>query len=99
MTVEIKLYKKEGTYTDKNGKEKQFINFYIQANDTLIPFEVKYFPNPKFDDRDPGYQSRVAVLALLAEPLPEREKTEGGEADKNNVANAAPAAVASEDKK
>ena len=79
MTVDIKLFKKEGTYKDKSGKEKQYINFYIQANDTLIPFEVKYFPNPKFDDRDPGYQSRVAVLALLAQPLPEKEKNDSSE--------------------
>ena len=100
MTVEIKLYKKEGQYTDpKTEKKRPFINFYIQANNALIPFEVKYFRKEEFQGRDPGYQSRVAVLAMLAEPLPEKEKTEIGETDKNNVANTAPAAVAPEQKK
>lgn len=73
MTVEVKVFKKEGTYTDKNGKEKQFTNFYLQANDKMIPIDVKYFPNDKFEGRDPGYQGRVAVLSLLAQPLPEKD--------------------------
>ena len=73
MTVEIKLYKKEGTYTDKNGKERRYINFYINAKDKLIPIEVKYFPNENLDGRDPGYQGRISVLELLAEFLPEKE--------------------------
>ena len=73
MTVDVKIYKKEGTYTNKDGKEKQFTNFYIEANGKLIPIEVKYFPLEQFDGRDPGYQGRVAVLSLLAAPLPEKE--------------------------
>lgn len=75
MNVSVKIYKKEGTYTDKNGKEKQFTNFYLQCNDKIIPIEVKYFPNEKFEGRDPGYQGRVAVLSLLAETMPEKDKT------------------------
>ena len=73
MNVDVKIYKKEGTYTDKNGKEKLFVNFYLQANDKMIPIEVKYFPNDKFEGRDPGYQGRVAVLSMLAQPFPEKE--------------------------
>ena len=70
MLVEIKLFKRTGTY-EKDGKEKQFINFYIGVNDKLIPIEVKYFANPQFDNRDPGYQGRVAALDVVAELLPE----------------------------
>ena len=73
MNVDVKIYKKEGTYTDKNGKEKLFVNFYLQANDKMIPIEVKYFANDKFEGRDPGYQGRVAVLSMLAQPFPEKE--------------------------
>ena len=72
MNVEIKLYKKEGTYTNKEGKEKQFTNFYINCNGKMIPIEVKYFPNEKLENRDPGYQGRVAVLSMLAETLPDK---------------------------
>ena len=75
MTVDVKIFKKEGTYIDKNGKEKPFTNFYLQANDKMIPIEVKYFPNDKFEGRDPGYQGRVAVLSLLAQPVSEKETT------------------------
>lgn len=74
MNVDVKIYKKEGTYKDKDGNDKRFINFYISAKDKLIPIEVKYFPNPKFDNRDPGYQGRVSVIELLADPLPEKEE-------------------------
>ena len=70
MTVEIKLYKRTGTY-EKDGKEKPFTNFYIGVNDKLIPVEVKYFPNAAFQNRDPGYQGRVAALDVVAELLPE----------------------------
>ena len=70
----VNLYKKTGTYfSEKDQKDKPFTNFYIQCNDQLIPVEVKYFPNPQFQDRDPGYQGRFAVLSAFAEPLPEKE--------------------------
>ena len=70
MTVEIKLFKRTGTY-EKDGKDKQFTDYYLGLNDLLIPIEVKYFPNDKFGGRDPGYQGRVAALNLVAELLPE----------------------------
>ena len=74
MNVEIKLLKREGTY-EKDGKEKQFTNFYLQVNGELIPIEVKYFPKAEFGNRDPGYQGRVLLLSTLAELLPNQEKT------------------------
>jgi hypothetical protein len=70
----VNLFKKTGTYfSEKDHKDKQFTNFYIQCNDQLIPVEIKYFPNPQFQDRDPGYQGRFAVLSAFAEVLPEKE--------------------------
>ena len=51
--MEAKLFKKEGTYVDKENKEKRYTNFYVQCGDTLIPIEVKYFPKEKCDGRDP----------------------------------------------
>ena len=73
--VEIKLYKKEGTYFSKEkNKDVPFTNYYLKVGDELIPVEVKYFSNPSFDGRDPGYSARRAVLSAFAEILPEREK-------------------------
>ena len=73
MTVQ--LFKKYGTYTDKeSGKEKRFVNFYVQCGDQMIVVEPKYFPNPKFDDRDPFFAGRKAVLEAFADILPEREE-------------------------
>ena len=78
--MEVKLYKRSGTYfSEKDKKDKPFTNFYIQCNDELIPVEVKYFPNPKTDNRDPGYQGRFAVLSAFAELLPDREETKNQE--------------------
>ena len=72
--MNVQLYKKTGTYfSEKDNKDKPYTNFYIKCNDQLIPVEVKYFPNPQFQDRDPGYQGRFAVLSAFAEPLPEKE--------------------------
>ena len=75
MTVQ--LFKKNGTYTDKEGKEKRFTNFYVQCGDQMIDVEPKYFPNPKFDDRDPSFAGRKAVLEAFATPLPEKEDAIG----------------------
>ena len=74
--MEVKLYKKNGTYfSEKDKKDKPFTNFYIKCNDQLIPVEVKYFPNPKLENRDPGYSGRFQVLSAFAEVLPDKEDT------------------------
>ena len=82
----VNLFKRSGTYfSEKDKKDKPYTNFYIQCNDQLIPIEVKYFPNPQFQDRDPGYQGRFAVLSAFAAPLPEREeKRESASSDRSN---------------
>ena len=71
----VKLFKKTGTYfSERDKKDKPFTNFYIECNDQLIPVEVKYFPNPQLENRDPGYQGRFAVLSAFAEILPQKEE-------------------------
>ena len=78
----VNLYKKTGTYfSEKDNKDKPYTNFYIKCNDQLIPVESKYFPNAQFDNRDPGYQGRFAVLSAFAEILPEKEEKKETAAD------------------
>lgn len=71
--IEVKLFKKEGTYVDKDKNEKRFTNFYVQCGDKLIPVDVKFFPNEKLDGRDPEYAGRKEVLKAFAEKLPEKK--------------------------
>lgn len=68
MTGEI--FKKQVTYKDKNNEEKRATNFYVRCGDTLIPIEVKYFPDENGQDR--GYGPRRAVLSSFAEELPDK---------------------------
>ena len=70
MTIE--LFKKEGSYKDKNGNDKKSTNFYLRCGSELIPVRVPYFPNEKCEGRDPQYQSRLAVLSSFASVLPEK---------------------------
>ena len=71
--MQVQLFKKVGTYTDKkDGKEKRFTNFYVKCGDALIPVEVCYFPNDKFDGRDPQYSGRKDVLSAFAAMLPDK---------------------------
>ena len=80
-TMEIKLYKKEGTYfSEKDQKDKPYTNFFVKCNDELIPVEIKYFPQAKFDNRDPAYSGRFSVLRAFAEKLPDKE-------DVNDISN------------
>ena len=74
MQVEVKVFRKEGTYKNNEGKEKRFTNFSLGINGYMIPIEVKYFPNPNNNNRDAGYAARVSKLELVSEPLPEVEK-------------------------
>ena len=85
MEMSIKLYKKEGTYFDKEAqKDKPYTNYYVSCNGNMIPVQVKYFPNDKFGGRDPGYSARVAVMSAFAEPLPEQEKSAQSDDQKKN---------------
>lgn len=71
--MQVQLFKKVGTYTDKkDGKEKRFTNFYLKCGDALVPVEVCYFPQEKFDNRDPQYNGRKEVLSAFAAILPDK---------------------------
>ena len=71
--MEIKLFAKDSTYTDKNtGEIRQATRFYLGIGNTLVPIDVTYFKNPE-TGKDVQYASRKAVLRAVALPLPEKE--------------------------
>ena len=73
MTVEIKVFKRKGKdFSEAKKKDVYYTDFFIELNGELIPIEIKYFKQDKFDGRDPGYAGRVAKLELVAESLPEK---------------------------
>ena len=70
------LFKKNYTYTDKDGKEKNGTRFYVECGDRLIPIQPVYFN--KKDEKgnvvaDTEYGARKAVLSSYAEVLPDKE--------------------------
>lgn len=68
--MEVKLYKKDSTYTDKkSGEVKNATRFYLECGNTLISIEPTYFENAELG-RDPQYASRKAVLKAFAQDLP-----------------------------
>ena len=76
--AEMKLYKQDGTYKDKqSGEDKRFTRFYLQLGSTMIPIEPCYFPQDRFDGRDPQFAGRKEVLRAFAEPLPPKDSVEG----------------------
>lgn len=71
--TEMKLYKKKVVYKDKKtGEERYAINFSLKLGDTLVPIEVKFFPD-KETNRDNQYASRRAVMSAFAEEQSEKE--------------------------
>lgn len=68
--MQVELFKKSGTYEDKNGKEKQYTNFYVKCGDSLIPINVPYFEGE--DGKDYQYNGRKEVLKAFADNLPEK---------------------------
>lgn len=72
--MQVSLFKKSGTYTNKEGEEKKFTNFYVRCGDALISVEPCYFPN-KETGKDNQYSGRKEVLKAFAEELPEKGKT------------------------
>ena len=67
----VQLFKRKASYMDKNGNEKVATNFYVKCGEEgeLIAVDIHYFPNPKCDDRDPGFLGRKAVLEAFATTL------------------------------
>lgn len=77
MLIEVKLMKKNVTFTDKDGNRKRSTNLYIQVGNEYIPIEVVFFPNDKCEGRDPAFANRMAVLTAVAEELPPKPSKEG----------------------
>lgn len=73
--AQVELLKKTGKYTDKDGEEKSFVNFYVRCGDSLIPIQPCYFPDPKHDDKDYQYNGRKEVLKAFASILPDKDKS------------------------
>ena len=70
--AEVKLYSEKGTYKDKEGKEKPFVNFYLQCGSEMIPVEPKYFKKND-GSTDKGFIVRKGILTSFAAPLPDKE--------------------------
>ena len=88
----VELFKKFGTYVDKTtGEQKRYTNFYVKCNDQLIPIEPCYFPQDKYDKKDPFFQGRKAVLDAFATELPALPPK-----DANQTQAAAPETVAAD---
>lgn len=71
--AKVELYKKESTYTDKNGQERKSIQFYVQCGNSVIPVDVTYF-NKKDEHgnavKDLQYPGRREVMKSYADELP-----------------------------
>lgn len=81
--AQVILFKKINKYVDKEGKEKNATNFYLQAGDLFIPVEVKYFPN-KETGIDTQYSSRKTVLSAFAELLLDKPKKDASDNTKSD---------------
>ena len=75
----VELFKREGTYKDKEGQEKRYVNFYVKCNDTMIPVEPCFFPKADKGGKDPGYAPRKEVLKTFATALPPLPDKQDGE--------------------
>lgn len=84
--MQVLLFKKSGTYTDKNDEEKKFTNFYVRCGDELIPIEPCYFPN-KETGKDNHYSGRKSVLKAFASVLPDKDKSADKSASDNKRGN------------
>lgn len=69
--AEVKLFKKNATYKDKEGNEKTAVNFYVQCGNVFVPVDVKYFAD-KTTGMDPRYRERKVCMSAFAEEFPEK---------------------------
>ena len=47
--AEVKLWKKQAQYVDKDGQERTATNFFVQCGGIMVPVEVKFF-----EDKETG---------------------------------------------
>ena len=84
--AEVKLWKKQAKYVDKDGQERTATNFFVQCGGIMVPVAVKFFED-KETGRDDHYRERKVLLTAFAEVLPDREPASKHQA----VAGQAPA--------
>lgn len=76
--MQVNLFKKTGTYfSEKDGKDKSFIRFYLRCGTSLVPIDPTYFnkKDENGDDlKDIGYASRKSVLEAFADDLPDKSE-------------------------
>lgn len=70
--AEVKLWKKQAKYVDKDGQERTATNFFVQCGGIMVPVEVKFFED-KETGRDDHYRERKVLLTAFAETLPDKE--------------------------
>lgn len=72
----VLLFRKDSTYTDKQGQERKSTQFYLQCGNSLVPVEATYF-NKKDEKgnpiKDTQYPSRREVMKSYADELPAKE--------------------------
>ncbi|MFQ7699726.1 MAG: hypothetical protein ACLRL0_00440 [Christensenellaceae bacterium] len=71
--AEVKLWKKQAPYTNKDGEERTATNFFVDCGGIFVPVEVKYFED-KETGRDDHYRERKTLLTAFADTLPDKEK-------------------------
>ena len=79
--AEVKLFKKQVEYQNKDGEDKTATNFFVQCGDVMVPVEVKYFEN-KDTGRDDRYRERKVLMSAFAEELPDKDNGGKRKADK-----------------
>ena len=75
--MQVELFKKASNYEDKDGNKKVAINFYLKLGSELVPIEVRYFEDKKFDGKDPNYRSRKLLLSAMAQEFPPKVSNAG----------------------
>lgn len=57
---------------EKDGEKKKGNNFYLRCGSSLIPIEVKFFPD-KTTKQDNQYAARKSVMYAFADELPAKK--------------------------
>jgi len=74
--AQVQLFRKDGTYTDKDGKERNSVQFYLQCGSSLVPIECTYFKKKDENGevlKDFQYSARREVMKSYADVLPAKK--------------------------
>lgn len=66
--AQVELLRQSTEYV-KDGQKRKGNNFFLRCGSSLVPIEVKFFPD-KTTNQDPQYAGRKSVLYAFAEELP-----------------------------